>query len=165
MRHRRPVKCARMSELILKEPRQHHPHILIRENVSADLCGLSLIEVYNPRCFSFGWHPSCSWRLLHWEFSFDLWVCSALGLTHFTAQLGPAWCSCSPLLLHLFSWVSGCSRAPGVSTPALLAGNEAAKGHRVSKPSGSFSLILSSFGFFPHSKVRPSPRMQILWAK
>lgn len=84
-------KCAGMSEMILSEPRQQgNPNVLIRKNGSASLCGFIFMEAYNPLCFSFGQHPGCSWWHLHWGFSFDLWMSSALGWTHFVFQLGLA---------------------------------------------------------------------------
>ena len=76
-------------------------HLLSRENNSAYVWACVLMEVYKPFRFSFGGRPARSWWLAHRDFPFDLWVRSVPGLTHFISQLGPAWCSRSPLLLHL----------------------------------------------------------------
>lgn len=69
-------------------------------------------------CFSSGQWPPCSWWLAHQEFLFDLWVSSAFGLIHFVSQLGPAWVSCSPPLLHLPS--QSLRPSPGPQGASLL---------------------------------------------
>lgn len=93
-----PVKCARMRAAILSEPRQYgYPHLLIRENRSACLCGFILMGVYNPPCFPLGQDPDCFWWQPHWEFVFDLWVSSALGVPSQAALLDPRGSSHLPL--------------------------------------------------------------------
>lgn len=146
-----PVKCARMRAAILSEPRQYgYPHLLIRENRSACLCGFILMGVYNPPCFPLGQDPDCFWWQPHWEFVFDLWVSSALGLTHFTSQLGSAWGSCSSLLLNLLpcrlrrlSWTPG---APHICPCGRQRGCEGTPSKSQSPPA-AFSPVSSFLSF------------------